>query len=340
MDSFDKNTTLTNIDKTYERIKDHILTTPLLKSKWLSGKTGKNVFMKMESEQISGSFKLRGATNKIFKLLESNKARYKTESIVTASSGNHGLACCYVTDKLGINLSVYVYNKIPSVKEDKLKSYSNVKVVKFGEGCCDAEIYARQQADENNLTFASPYNDIDIIYGQSTMAVEILKQLENVDTILVPVGGGGLISGVALYCKMMKPTIKIIGCQPVNDAYMYECIKAGKIVDDNIELDTIANGTAGKVEPGSITFDICQQFVDEWILLTEDEIERAVYDMFDKERKLVEGAAGLGVAGVQKYCSNMKDNDKVENIVIIICGCSIGTETMMKLFKKYQEPQE
>ena len=163
------------------------------------------------------------------------------------------------------------------------------------------------------------------------IGLELLSQLPTLDAVFVSVGGGGLISGIALYLKMKNPKIEIIGCQASNDCCMYASISAGNIVHDNSFLNTFADGTAGKIEAGSITFEICQKYVDKWVLITEEEIERAVYDILEKERKTVEGAAGLTIAALRKT----KNSYEKKNVALIVCGGNIGIDSLNYLLKKY-----
>ena len=215
-------------------------------------------------------------------------------------------------------------------KEEMLSMYPNIQLEKYGDNCCASEIYARSEADKNNLIYISPYNDIDIIHGQATIAVEMLKQNNDLNVVFVPVGGGGLISGIAMYIKYINPKIKIVACQPVNNCCMYECIKSDYIVENNTFKETISDGTAGGVEPGTVTFDIIKSYVDEWCLLEEDEIEMAVYDMMVKHNKIIEGAGGLVIAGARK----IKEKLRGKNVALVISGANFGINNITYLFKK------
>lgn len=319
----------TGIIKASQNISDVVLKTPLLRSNWLSRATGCNVYCKMESEQITRSFKLRGATNKV-KLLVSEKGS-SGHNVVTASSGNHGMACAYLSSLFDINLTVFTYMNVAKNKEVEITQYPKVNLVKFGSECQEAEEKAKQHAAAKGLLYVSPYNDHDVICGQGTIGLEILDQLPDVDAVFVPVGGGGLIGGIAAFLKSVKPSIKVVGVQPVNDSSMYDSVKHGSILTDNEILDTFSSGTAGRVEVGSETFDLCKDYVDDWVLLEEEEIEKAVYDMLDKGKKLIEGAAGLGVAAIQK----VQDEYKNKNVVLVICGGNIGAGDIKYVTNKF-----
>ena len=279
---------LRSIYDAQKRVEPSILKTPLINCDWLSQETSTNVCLKLESEQVTGSFKLRGACNKITKLNEEDRERFLKEPLITASSGNHALACGTIVGKLGLKLDVFTYLSVAATKEKKIKALPNVTLTKEGEECCAAELFARSHADKNNFVYVSPYNDIDVIYGQATIGLELLSQNPSLDVVIVPVGGGGLISGIALAIKLINPSIKIIGCQPKNDCCMYESVKAGRILEDNQMSDTFADGVAGRVEPGSVSFEICQRFVDDWILVSEEDIEKSVYEMLSEGKKLIE----------------------------------------------------
>lgn len=312
-----------------KRISDIVLRTPLLKSNWLSKQTSCNVYLKMESEQITRSFKLRGATNKLKMIAE--KKSGSDRKVVTASTGNHGLGCAYVSSLLNINTVVYTYMNVAKVKEDEITQYPNVELIKFGSESSESETEARKQANEQGLTFISPYNDNDVICGQGTIGLELLEQLPELDAIIIPVGGGGLVAGIATYIKACKPSIKIIGVQPVNDSSMLESVKKGYILTDNPIKDTFSSGTAGRIEPGSVTFDLCQKYVDDWVLLEEEEIELAVFEMLCKEKKIIEGAAGLTVAAMKKVAKQYEN----KNVALIICGGNIGVSEIKRLSNKY-----
>lgn len=313
-----------------DNVSNVVLKTPLLKSNWLSKKTSCNVYCKMESEQITRSFKLRGAANKL-KLIADKSTSSTSQKLVTASSGNHGLACAYMSSMLKLDMTVFTYTNVAKAKEEEIAQFPNVELIKFGSECQEAETEARRQADAQGLIYVSPYNDNDVVCGQGTIGLELLEQLPELDAVFIPVGGGGLIAGIAAFIKAVKPTVKIVGCQPANDSSMYECVKHGSILTDNPILDTFSSGTAGRVELGSVTFDICKQYVDEWVLLEEEEIELAVFEMLDKEKKVVEGAAGLAVAAIQKVQADYQN----KNVALIICGGNIGVSDIKRLTNKF-----
>ena len=299
-----------------KRVKGHVIETQLEHSKFLSELGNCNVYLKLENMQITGSFKLRGSVNKILSTIE-----IKSDAeFVTASSGNHGLAFAYATSKLGLKGTIFLPTTTANTKRESIEQY-DVEVNFYGDDCVKTEKHARDIAKREGLVFVSPYNDPKVIAGQSTIAIELEKQLKQIDYILVPVGGGGLISGIAGYLKEKETSVIIIGCQPVNSAVMYESIKTGKILDLPSK-STLSDGTAGGIEENSVTFDLCKQYVDDFILVTEDEIKEAIKLISEKHYMQIEGAAALSVASFIKNCKKFEG----KNVVLILSGSKIDIE--------------
>ncbi|XP_072051609.1 putative threonine dehydratase [Amphiura filiformis] len=308
----------------YPDLAKHVRRTPLEASSFL----GENVYLKLESEQITGSFKLRGACNKIFKIINDDP-KAKEKGFTTASSGNHAKGCCMALKKIGAKGIIYVASTALKSKVDALKSYG-VEVRLHGDDCMEAEVQARTDAQKLGMIYISPYNDIDVICGQATIGLEIYDTLPEVDAVFVPVGGGGLIAGIAAYLKQAKPSIKIIGCQPAASCVMSESIKAGKIIDIP-SYDTLSDATAGGIEEGAVTFDFCRSLVDEWVMVSEKEISDAVYLILEKHHKLIEGAAGVSVASFLKTAQAYEG----KNVVIISCGANIGMDQLKKIINDH-----
>ncbi|KXJ05627.1 Threonine dehydratase biosynthetic, chloroplastic [Exaiptasia diaphana] len=185
---------------------------------------------------------------------------------------------------------------------------------------------------QKGIPYISPYNHLDIIIGQGTIGCEIYEDLPSVDVVIVSVGGGGLISGIASYLKSVKPGIKIVGCEAVKSCPMQESVKAGKVVTVEVS-PTLSDGTAGDVEPGAITLEFCQKLVDDWVLITEDEISSAIYNTLKYHHKIIEGAAGLAVAA---YIKTM-DKYKGKNVVIISCGRNISMQKLKAIINKHND---
>lgn len=306
-----------------KRTRNHIRETPLEFSPYLSQMGNGKVYLKLENIQYSGSFKLRGAMNKYLSLSPSTRER----GVVTASSGNHGAACSYVFQKFGSRGKIYL-PKIASQAKIEAMRLLGGDLEFFGDDCVKAEMEAKRIADEEHRIFISPYNDIKIIGGQGTIAVELMSQIEKIDTVLVPVGGGGLIAGIAGFLKTIDNTIEIIGCQPENSCVMYESVKAGRILDIESK-PTISDGTAGGIEPGSITLELCRELVDDFVIVTEEEIKKAIRLVLEKHYMLIEGGAALTVASFIKT----KQRYENKNVILIISGAKIGLDLLRSVLE-------
>lgn len=304
------------------RIRPYTLTTPLLESLPLS-KDGTRVFLKLENEQHTGSFKARGSMSKVLSLTEAQRRR----GVVAASTGNYGLGVARalkVTDTKGI---IFVPENADASKVAAIKQYgAEVRYTAAGLPETISHGQAKQAAKGAGMAWASPYNDYQVIGGQGTIAVELVQQLANIDYIFVTVGGGGMIAGISAYLRAVNPYTKVIGCLPENAAEMYHCVQAGKFIPVETH-DTLSDGSAGGFEESSITLPLCQQLVDDWMLVTEDEIKNAVKLVLDAHHKLIEGAAGVAVASYLKR----KDEFVGKNVVIIICGGNMATATLEKI---------
>jgi len=276
------------------RIAPYVLRTPCRETAALGELIGDTVFLKLENLQITGSFKLRGVTNKILSLSEADSQRL----LVAASTGNHGAAFAHALELFGLRGKLFMPKTSSAIKIENMRS-TGVPLELVGEDCVETEAHAHDFARDNGFVWISPYNDFEVVHGQGTIAVELVEQLETFDVVLAPVGGGGLISGIAGYLKAVDPSIEVIGCQPVNSCVMYESVEAGEIVDIE-SLPTVSDGTAGGIEKGSVTFDLCRRLVDDFILLEEAEIIAAMRLLHDEEGLSIEGAAALPVAAVLK----------------------------------------
>jgi threonine dehydratase len=237
-----------------------VKSTPLVRSQFLSNLCGGDVFLKLENLQITNSFKIRGAFNKLLHL----SLEEKTKGIITASAGNHGQAVAFAAQKLSYPAKIVAPKTTPKIKIDGIKKYG-VNLVLFGDIYDEAEQKAKDLARKDGLVFVSPYNDELIMAGHGTIGLEIIEALPNVDTVIVPVGGGGLISGISIAIKSTKPNVQVIGVQSEASPVMYESLKAGKIVDAR-KTESIAEGLSGGIEKGSITFEIVQKWVDRVLL--------------------------------------------------------------------------
>lgn len=305
------------------RIRPFIYETPTLFSLLLSKITNTQIYLKCENLQYTGAFKVRGAFNKILSLT-SNQLK---QGVVTASSGNHGAGLAFVLNKLKIPGVIFLPENASNAKVANIKNY-NVEIKFHATDCIQTELSAIEYAKHHNMTFISAYNDPQIIGGQGTIALELIKQVNKIDAIFVPVGGGGLISGIAGYVKSVSPNTKVIGCLPENSPVMAKSIIAGKIIEVE-NLPTLADGTAGGIESDSITFEICQKYVDDYILVSEQEIASALVTILSTQHLLVEGAAAVALAALLKNASPFQN----KNVVIILSGGNISLDTLRKVLE-------
>ena len=304
-----------------KRIRQHVKETPLDYSIALSHETKVNVFLKCENLQYTGAFKVRGAINKLLSLTLSQRE----QGIVTASSGNHGAAIAFGLSKLNMKGIVFLPENASLTKIENIRNYtSDLKF--YGTDTMQTEIHALEYAKQHNMIYVSPYNDPQVIGGQGTIGLELTNQLDTIDAVFVPIGGGGLISGIAGYLKSMNPSIKIIGCLPANSPVMAESIKSGKIIEMET-LPTLSDATAGGIEPDAITFEICRQFVDDYFLVSEEEIKNAIISTIKTQHLLVEGASGVALAALLKESKNLQG----KNVVIVLSGANISLDTLKSI---------
>lgn len=299
--------------------------TALVYSHYLSDILQAEVYLKCENEQFTGSFKARGSLNKILSLTPQERDK----TIITASTGNHALGFARAIQLAGLRGRVF----LPlSASEAKVKalSYYAVDLVRWGGDSLATELYAKKMADENHDIWVSPYNDLDIIQGQGTVGAEIFQDLENIDSILVTVGGGGLIAGIGSYFKYKSSDTKIIGCQPAHSPEMTMSIEAGEIVDFPDTQPTLSDGSAGGIEPGAITFPVCQEVIDECTLVVENDIKTGIRIIANYHKKIIEGSAGVAVASAIQ----LKEKLKGQRIVIVLCGANIDTHKFIEIMNE------
>lgn len=303
------------------RIGEYVRQTPLDPSPYFSDLTGADVYMKLENLQHTGSFKLRGAFNKLLSLSEEEQSA----GGVAASSGNHGAAIAYAMHRLGMRGTIFVPEQTSPTKVDAIRR-AGAEVQFFGTDGLDTETRAREYAAENSMVYLSPYNDRDVIVGQGTCGFEIAQQLRDADAVFVAVGGGGLISGVGAFMKSVNPGVQIVACQPAASAVMTESVKAGRILDLPSEK-TLSDGTAGGIEADAITFELCRDLADRYVLVSEEEIAEAMRGFIDSHHMLLEGAAGVAIAGLAQVAKDFTG----KKCVVIVCGGNISRETLKKV---------
>lgn len=305
------------IELAKQRLGDDVLKTPLLHSNCLSELNNGNVFLKLESEQHTGSFKARGALNKVRSLTEEQRQT----GLVTASTGNHAQGFARAVSLAGGVGSIYLPTNASAAKVAALKRYP-VSLEFYGEHALATELHAKAVAEKSGKHWLSPYNDEMVIAGQGTIAIEMLEQQPKFDYLLACVGGGGLMSGVASWFKHHSPATKIIGCLPENSPEMALSVEQGEVVVIEDALDTLSDGSAGGLEEDSITFELCRNLVDEFLLISEDQIAQAIRYMAHNHHKIIEGAAGVALAGLL----NNTDKFSGANVGIIICGANISMD--------------
>ncbi|HJP65347.1 MAG TPA: threonine/serine dehydratase [Actinomycetota bacterium] len=306
-----------------ERLRPHVRETPLHASSWLGRDRGTTVLLKLENLQVTGSFKFRGALNTILTLPEETRSR----GVVTASTGNHGAAVAHAASLVGVPAHVFVHDPAPAPKLARILG-AGATVSSVAGDPLNAEIEASAYARDHDLPYISPYNDAAVVAGQATVGLEIARQCSvPPEAVFVPLGGGGLASGVALGVKSTLPSTRIVGCSPEHSPAMARAVEAGRILEVPSE-PTLSDGTAGGIEPGSITFDLCRSLVDEFLLVSEEDIARGLRQVILKEGLLVEGAAAVGAAAYQRVADRY---DASGSVVVILSGANIARETLLEV---------
>lgn len=312
------NLTLKDVLEARERIKDICINTKLIYSPEYSRESGNEVYIKPENLQITGAFKLRGALNKISKLSDDKKEK----GLIASSAGNHAQGVAYAASKLGIQATIVMPETTPLIKVQATRNYG-VNVVLKGNVYDEAYEEAKRLEKENGYTFVHPFDDEDVMAGQGTIALEVIEELKDVDAILVPIGGGGLISGIAVAAKSINPNIKIIGVQ-AEGANPVKCsFDIDKLVCADC-IDTIADGAAVK-NPGKKTFEVIRKYVDEIVTVSDHELMEAVYILMEKHKLVAEATGAMSLAALSKL------NFKGKKVVSLISGGNIDVVTMSAL---------
>lgn len=304
-----------------QRIGELVRRTPLIHSAELSKEMAAEVYLKLENRQITGSFKFRGACNRLMTLT----ATQRSKGCVAASSGNHGAAVACAMQKLDTRGVIFVPQQTSEAKVAAIRSFGGT-VQFFGTDGLDTELHARAYAAEHDMTYLSPYNDREVIAGQGTCGSEIVSQLPDVEAVFVAVGGGGLISGVGSVLRAHNPRVRIYGCQPQASAVMAASVAAGEILDMP-SAATLSDGTAGGIEPGAITFDLCRQLVDEFVLVEEAEIASAMRSYMAVYGEAIEGAAGVALAAITKRKALVAGR----KLVVVICGGNVSKQLVAQV---------
>ncbi len=304
-----------------ERLGTVIEKTKLIHSNVFSDETGNDVYIKPENLQKTGSFKLRGAYNRIAKLTEEEKLK----GVIAASAGNHAQGVAFGAQKLGIKAIIVMPKHTPLIKVEATRKFG-AEVILAGDVYDEAYTYARELQKKEGYTFIHPFDDEDVIEGQGTIALEVLEEVPDADIIMVPVGGGGLISGVASAAKLKNPQIKIIGVEPEGAASAIAALKSGHIVELE-EANTIADGTAVK-RIGDTTFEYIKKYVDDIVTVSDYELMEAFLLLVEKHKIVAENSGILSVAGLKKL------NIKGKKIISILSGGNIDVLTISSMINK------
>jgi threonine dehydratase len=319
--------TLSEIYKARKGITSIVGRTPLVEAPWLSGLTGAQVFFKLENLQVTGSFKIRGAANRLLNHPQAARER----GVITVSSGNHGRAVSHVAGKLGIPVVVCLSDAVPANKREAIEELG-AEVVVFGKTYDEAAEGAARLQEERGLTMIHPFDDPLVIAGQGTIGLELVEDFPEIDTLIAPLSGGGLLSGIALALKSTDPAIQVIGVSMERGPAMVESLRAGKVVDI-VEEPTLADALAGGIGPqNQYTFDLIQAYMDDAILVSEEEIAGAMAFALHKHHLVVEGGGAVGIAALLY--------EKVErfgqNIAVVISGGNVDLPVLMNIARDYQ----
>ena len=310
--------TLDKFEKAYETVQKVILETKLIYSDYYSDLTGNKVYLKPENMQKTGAYKIRGAYYKISTLTEDERNR----GLITASAGNHAQGVAYAAKAYNAKAVIVMPTTTPLIKVNRTKAYG-AEVILYGDVYDEACNYALKLAEEKGYTFIHPFDDLDVATGQGSIAMEIIKELPTVDIILVPIGGGGLATGVSTLAKLLNPNIKVIGVEPAGANCMQASLKAGEVVTLP-NVDTIADGTAVKT-PGSKIFPYIQENIDDIITVDDEELIVAFLDLLENHKMLAENSGLLTLAALKHL--DVKDN----KIVSIISGGNMDVITFASL---------
>ncbi|WP_252225556.1 threonine ammonia-lyase [Clostridium sp. ZBS2] len=310
--------TLEKFEQAYETVQKVILQTKLVYSDYYSDRTGNKVYLKPENLQKTGAYKIRGAYYKISTLTDEER----NKGLITASAGNHAQGVAYAAQLYNVKSIIVMPTTTPLIKVNRTKAYG-AEVILYGDVYDEACNYALELAKEKSYTFIHPFDDLDVATGQGSIAMEIFKELPTVDIILVPIGGGGLATGVSTLAKLLNPNIKVIGVEPYGANCMETSLKAGHVVTLP-KVDTIADGTAVKT-PGSDIFPYIQQNIDQIITIKDPELIVAFLDMLENHKMLAENSGLLTVAALKHL------NIKGKKIVSIISGGNMDVITFASL---------
>ena len=309
------------VNEAERRIRPYTRETYLERSDALSELGSADVYCKLENLQHTGSFKARGAMNRVLAMSLDERRR----GVIAASTGNNGAAVARAAREVGIPCTVVVPEHADESKLAAIRRLGASIEVR-GVDCVESERYARRHCADHGITYISPYNDPLVIAGQGTVALELARQLEPIDAVFVSLGGGGLASGIAGYLKGTGHGTHVVACSPESSAVMIKSVRAGRILDLSSK-PTLSDGTAGGVEEGAVTFELCRSLVDEYVTVSEAEIADSLRRFVETHHLLIEGAAAVAVAAFQQLAARFTE----PRVAIVICGGNIGAETLRRI---------
>jgi threonine dehydratase len=312
-----------DVERAARHLRDHLHATPLQSSPAFSEQTGARVYLKLESVQPVRSFKVRGALNKLMRMAPERRVA----GVITASAGNHGMGVAYAAGEFGVPATVYVPTTANPYKVESIKRLG-ARVVAAGQSYSEAYDGAVAEQKETGATFVHAYEDPDVVAGQGTIALELLEDLEELDTVIVPIGGGGLIGGIALYLKARRPSIRVIGVEPAGADAMKRSLDEGRIVTLE-HVTTIADGLAASA-PGRLTLDLAQRYVDEVVIVSDEEMVESIRLLFALEHLLAEPAGAAALAALLHHHTTRRN----ERVVVIVSGANVADEVLRRALQQ------
>ena len=314
--------TAADVERAARHLRDHLQPTPLQHSPAFSAQAGARVYLKLELFQPVRSFKLRGALNKLMRLAPERRAA----GVITASAGNHGMGVAYAAMEFGVPATVYMPVNANRLKVEAVKRLG-ARVEASGGNYNEAYVAAMAEQQRTGATFVHAYDDPDVVAGQGTIGLELLADLEELDTVVVPIGGGGLIAGIALYLKARRPSIRVVGVEPAGADAMQRSLEAGHIVTLD-RVSTIADGLAASA-PGQLTLDLARRYVDEVVIVSEDEMVEAIRLLVEWEHLLAEPAGAAATAALLHHLKPARH----ERVVVLVTGANVAEEVLARALK-------
>lgn len=312
-----------DIYKASKRIKKFVRETPTIRDEYLSDLTSKEVFLKLENLQVTHAFKIRGSAN-VIPLLSTKQ---KKQGLITASTGNHGLGFSYVSGKLGVNSIVVVPINAPRTKVKHIKQNGS-KVIYYGESYYEASEFAHAIAKKQNRHYVHSFDNEAFFAGVGTIFLELIDKIPNLDVVIAPIGGGGLLAGISFAAKTINPKIKVFGVQAKGAPSMYQSIKNGSPITLKM-VDTLADGVAVK-QPSELSFSYVQKFVDGILLVSDNDIKNAITVLHNNSKLIVEGAGAVSTAALIRYQNKIKG----KKVALIITGGNIDTDFLIRLLQE------